>query len=230
MSPYVYVYIAVIVVLCATAVFCFVFFGKRDKKRKDALKEKAKIESVIEKNEPQVSADAVKNYEEAIEETPQPAKDLPDDAFENYVWKTENPKAQATGRRGAKLNPFDFDDDVGVNKDEPDDDDFDDIDEKFREYEEFLRKNLQFDDNPSQTSDDEMLFDYDEAFGTGAAQQNGVGNHNGVGHQNQSVDEIVTNLPPKARDVVLSDKISAQSKKNDGQKLDTQNNTDGQGE
>ena len=207
---YTIIYVAVIVVLCVTAVLCFVFFSKHDKKRSKVLKEEAKRQVDMTQDSSKLNPainEIVKHYDEEIVEQIQPTKDLPNDGFENYQW--EDTKGKQKQKESVSLNPFNVkkkDNQFDKNDDEAEFDDFDDyndIEAKFKEYEEFLKKNLEFNE-----SDDEAEFSLeDDEFDT--PYSNVSNNH---AESKQSVDEILTNLPPKARDVMVSDKISENNK------------------
>ena len=206
---YIALYCVVIAVLCGLVVTYFVV---RDVKHKKKYKELNKDKDVdvqhksplpSEKDEPSVS------LENEVTEQKVEAE------FEDFTLNGADEEIAKRGTsRPLRINPFSFDeeddkeDDVdakfaeyekflrqSLNLDDQEEkkkeNAEEDDDKKFAEYEEFLRRNLDLNDEDNQKSDIDALakFDFDSIRGKSRAE----------------IDEILRTLPPKARELLMTD-------------------------
>lgn len=165
--------IAIIIVALAACFAFFLWITKTNQKHKKVLSE---LLSQTPK-EPEVKQDEIPK--ERIE------KEL-----ENFSLKVEEEV------KGPKLNPFDIKD---SKSEENDDDDFL-MDEKFNEYEEFLRQHAKDFDNDEFDETDE----FDEVDDT-ADELNNFDFNQIKGKNDEEIADILKNLSPKAQEIILSE-------------------------
>ena len=166
---YIAIYVSAIVLLCAGAITFFIVKDKKNKKLAEKLKQQMSEESLkpLEKNG--------ENAELATKDdlqTKNPELNGNQNGLENFSLEFENEKPKT--QTGFDLNPFSLDDefmgrtekkmgihfpqtnDEGANGPDEQTDEDDDLDRKFKEYEDFLRRNLDLDDEDLAEDDEDF--------------------------------------------------------------------------
>ena len=201
---YIALYCVVIVVFCALVV---TFFVVRD------LKHKKNYKKLNENKEMQPSNDVMlgKETEPDFIGGTELKKEV---EFEDYNFEDGNETVKRGTTKPLRINPFGFDEgaddeselddkfeeyekflrqslDLDEDDNQKDKKDEEDDDKKFEEYEEFLRRNLDIDDKQNDTSDIDALANFD---------------FNSLrGKSETEIDEILRTLPPKARELLMTD-------------------------
>ncbi len=243
---YIAIYVTVIVLLCAGAIAFFVFKDKKNQKLGEKLKQKAREESKLEMKQDSVLGKEIATKIEELDASKEDVTQQTDSELENFSLEFEDEKKKPKCK--FDLDPFNLDGEFtwdhkdeknGQNAKEDDgfeelksfDDDEeiddDDIDKKFKEYEEFLKRNLDLDDddlNDDDLNDDEFINSNDRNFDESAKnppprQAQNLDNDDLKalqefdydslkGKSEEEIKQIIGDLPPKAREILLNDILS----------------------
>ncbi len=193
---YIAIYVSVIVFLCICAIVFFVVRDKKIKKKQQILLEK----------ELKNQQDEGKQTEQTEVQEIKPQK-IDDANFEDYTLQIEEPAA-VKPPSSIDLNPFQ----TYADEEESDEQDDDDVDNKFKEYEDFLRNKLNIDDDFDEDESDMRDFldqvkkdtDSEESQDDLEALKNF--DYNSLkGKNEEEIVEIIKSLPPKAQQILMTD-------------------------
>lgn len=213
---YIAIYVSSIVFFFAGAIGIFVFCDFKNKKIAKKLRQKND-----EKNQTSLQENLNETSEETLANIEQKSKDL-QNGLEDFQLEFEK-KEPRKSKRNFNLNPFSSGNDLKENNEEKDDE----LDKKINEYEDFLKRNLDLDDND--LDEDEMLSEpyiFDdfptentenlENYPPKVSQKNydfdddlksfQKFDYNSLkGKSEDEIEEIIKNLPPKVQEILMSD-------------------------
>jgi hypothetical protein len=209
---YVIIYVCAIVLICAVGIFVFVKKSKRDKNRLNELKKQDKLADVKLTTTDQ-TAEILPNEKENLTQS-----EKTEDMFEDFSLDGEEKKQknESSSSKNFFVNNVDFDD-FGVEEDDeiPQgfEDDEDSLEEKYAEYEKFLKSNLE----DVETDSDAEDFDEEEKLENQADNDSDElededlkaladFDFNSLEGKNESeILELIKNLPPKAQQILMTD-------------------------
>ena len=243
---YIAIYVSAIVLVCVGAITFFIVKDQRNKKLAEKLKKQAKEETATVSNGVVKNGDYAAKGENSKTKTDDEFAQhdigtLPQEqtGLEDFSLQFENEKKKP--KPSFDLNPFNLDggftghagksenDEVDFDDFDLDDENFgqnddgndDDLDKKFKEYEEFLRRNLDLDDEDLE--DDDFLKDvegnenddkvapaptFNNSKSPSAADMRALQNFDYDslrGKSEEEIAEIIKSLPPKAQEILMSD-------------------------
>lgn len=229
---YIAIYVTAIVLVCVGAITFFLVKEKKNKKLAEKLKKQAKNEAAlnsggaagdensVSKTDREFSDDALPQNQAGLEDFSlqfEKEEKKPKPSFDLNPFKLDNGFTGETDNHNDESDDLDFEDD-GFDSENDDDD----LDKKFKEYEEFLKRNLDLDD---ELDDEDFLKDAkfegnenDEKIAPAPklSRPNRPENNDLRALQNfdydslkgkseEEIAELIKNLPPRAKEILMSD-------------------------
>ena len=216
---YIAIYVCAIILVFAMIVLFFVLRNKKDKKHLNDYKN-SKAENV---DRIMKEVDLSQNLEKVKEiDRVEIAKDEPkvDATFEDFSLdgkKNATSKPEKKAEVGVQdnntfFNPFVDDEDENEETQYNDEDDDDFFDEKFAEYEKFLRENLSFEENDDKVEDDTTVIDFDTVDDSDDLDALADFDLDSLkGKSDEEIAELIKSLPPKAQELLMTDILGKQN-------------------
>lgn len=210
---YIAIYVCAIVLAVAMIVLFFVLRNKKDKKHLNDYKN-SKVENT---DRIMKEADLPQNLEKVQEiHKVEITKEVPpkiDATFEDFSLDGNKNATSKSGKKAevriqdnnqflSSVDDEDENEEMQINDD--DDDDF--FDEKFAEYEKFLRENLSSEEDDDDLEDDTSVIDFDTVDDSDDLDALADFDLDSLkGKSDEEIAELIKNLPPKAQELLMID-------------------------
>ena len=210
---YIAIYVCAIVLAVAMIVLFFVLRNKKDKKHLNDYKN-SKVENT---DRIMKEADLPQNLEKVQEihkvEITKEAPPKIDATFEDFSLDGNKNATSKSGKKAevriqdnnqflSSVDDEDENEEMQINDD--DDDDF--FDEKFAEYEKFLRENLSSEEDDDDLEDDTSVIDFDTVDDSDDLDALADFDLDSLkGKSDEEIAELIKNLPPKAQELLMID-------------------------
>lgn len=210
---YIAIYVCAIVLAVAMIVLFFVLRNKKDKKHLNDYKN-SKVENT---DRIMKEADLPQNLEKVQEihkvEITKEGPPKIDATFEDFSLDGNKNATSKSGKKAevriqdnnqylSSVDDEDGNEEMQINDD--DDDDF--FDEKFAEYEKFLRENLSSEEDDDDLEDDTSVIDFDTVDDSDDLDALADFDLDSLkGKSDEEIAELIKNLPPKAQELIMTD-------------------------